>query len=548
MHLEDVQIQCGGHFRMVRFTGSISTDSTGGTSTITLNGTSGTQILNGGVSNTFDNFIINNTGDSVRMNTALNVSGDLTISAGILDLNGYDFSLTGALYNSGILQLQGAETVSIGTMDYDSGTVTYVGDGDAAGDTYTIKDFGANDYYHLVINSTDGTTDAFELGENIDTDGDFTITAGTFNTSDGTDRDMDIAGNVDIDGVFTANSSTITASGDWNSSGGTFNYDTSTVNLTGTGNLTSNGNDFYNLTVASAGQTTTLQSHFRVRNICTLGTGTLTGNYRLALYLPVSTTPLVNMGASVSISELRYIIADNRTYTVTGGTYTLSGASGFNMLSEWNDVTFNLDSDLTVNGIITVTPWAGVTITFNTQNNAVTATGLSLGLTGTLSNVAVNSGSSNIDLGTSGLDTLNDSGSHTLNLGSTTVTCEGNWELVDGSGSISQNAGSSTITFDGTTDQTITTGGNAFNDLTFDNPGSSFIINGLLDVDGVLTITDGNLDLDTNDPDVSTAGNVTIDTSGSVTNGTGTWTFDGITNFTDNSSGGPQNLGNVVVD
>ena len=78
--------------------------------------------------------------------------------------------------------------------------------------------------------------------------------------------------------------------------------------------------------------------------------------------------------------------------------------------------------------------------------------------------------------------------------------------------------------------QTVTTGGQAFYNVTLNNIQATYdriIISGALDINGTLTITDGNLYLTTNNPNVTTAGNVSIASAGAVTKGTGTWTFDG---------------------
>jgi hypothetical protein len=72
-----------------------------------------------------------------------------------------------------------------------------------------------------------------------------------------------------------------------------------------------------------------------------------------------------------------------------------------------------------------------------------------------------------------------------------------------------------------------------------------------LDVNGDLTITDGNLKLDTNDPAVTIAGNVSIAALGTWTkqdNGASTTTFDGTTATTyEDLNATKQNLGLVAI-
>lgn len=132
---------------------------------------------------------------------------------------------------------------------------------------------------------------------------------------------------------------------------------------------------------------------------------------------------------------------------------------------------------------------------------------------------------------------------------SASIIVSGNWA---NSGTFTQNSG--TVTFDGVDQQTITTGGQSFNNVVINNTGDlggtddDITISGNLDIDGSLTLTDGNLELSTNNPNVNVAGNVSISASGYVTKGTGTWTFDGTTATTYNDVNAVgQNIGDVVI-
>ena len=119
------------------------------------------------------------------------------------------------------------------------------------------------------------------------------------------------------------------------------------------------------------------------------------------------------------------------------------------------------------------------------------------------------------------------------------------------SGTFAHNNGGVTLT--GTTDQSVTTGGQSFNHLTLDNTGAGgsddIIVSGALDIDGTLTLTDGDLDISTNDPAVNTAGDVSIGANGSidVSGRSVAWTFDGTSIITDSSGSGPQDLADVVL-
>ncbi|MFC1749707.1 beta strand repeat-containing protein [Pseudomonadota bacterium] len=135
-----------------------------------------------------------------------------------------------------------------------------------------------------------------------------------------------------------------------------------------------------------------------------------------------------------------------------------------------------------------------------------------------------------------------------INLGSANISVAGDIDFT----SATVTPGTSTVTLNSSSaDQTITNAGQSFNNLTLNNTASSgsddIIISGALDVNGILTITDGDLDISTNDPAVNTAGNVSIGASGTidVSSRSANWTFDGTSSLTDSSSG--QDFEDVVI-
>jgi hypothetical protein len=117
-----------------------------------------------------------------RLGAIESIAGNLTIdSDAYFDLRGYDLTVTGTISNEGRFQLQGGETIT-GTLDVDSGEMSFTGDNDAAADTYTITDYSAT-YNNLRLNSADGVTDTFLLGEALDINNQFTTNRGTLDTS-----------------------------------------------------------------------------------------------------------------------------------------------------------------------------------------------------------------------------------------------------------------------------------------------------------------------------------------------------------------------------
>ncbi len=386
-------------------------------------------------------------------------AADLTISNAnaTLSLAGYNLTLeTGSTFsNSGTLKLQGDETVSKAPTNNSGSTVEYT----ATSGTRAIKNWT---YHHLKINGSGGT---FTVGAGETLGGGLTIAAGTFNLNG---YDITISSDVSISGsgsLTCSASEQITVGGNWDSSGGTFNYGNSTIDLTGTGNLTTTGgwsSHFRNLKVAAAGKTTTLQSDVAVADTLTLGNGTLTDGASsfLVILNRNSGTPLSLGNATITVARIVYR-PSNGTVTVTGGNY--GTLDYLELYPSASNATFNLGGDVTVNGAFWLVAQAGQTnVVCNTQNNNITATHLYFGYSSVNGSTTLNLGSSIIDIGTGGVDMASNGGSHTFNLNTSTVTCEGNWQLVDGSGSIDQNWGTSTVAFDNATSTSTLTGSTTF--------------------------------------------------------------------------------------
>ncbi|MDH3326099.1 MAG: hypothetical protein OEM38_05200, partial [Gammaproteobacteria bacterium] len=146
------------------------------------------------------------------------------------------------------------------------------------------------------------------------------------------------------------------------------------------------------------------------------------------------------------------------------------------------------------------------------------------------------------------IDTIGLDINGTLNAAANAINVSGNWDATGGAFT-----STGTVIFDGNSNQTAITNAQAFNNLTLSNTGSNgtadnVIISGVLDVNGILTIADGDLDITTNNPTVNTAGAVSVGAAGSidVSARTANWTFDGTSILTDASSAG-QDFQDVVV-
>ena len=244
-------------------------------------------------------------------------------------------------------------------------------------------------------------------------------------------------------------------------------------------------------------------------NIRGAGDLTITG----AFALDVGTTLYINHAGSTGTLEF-------------GGTGTTSVTGAITVDTSTSDAAGNITIDRSG-------AWAVGSTTFLTATGAGSVT-MTLGADSTFTgNVTLTAG------GGAGVPTLDlGSGSHTL-AGSLTNVSDG--VLI---------AGTSTLTFDGDTNKTLTSSGGSFYNLTLnkDAPSNTLTLQDALDVDGKLTLTSGIL-VFSNSLEHHFAGDFEIQTDGAVTKGTGTTlVFDGTTNLTDNSSGGPQDFGAIKVD
>jgi len=169
---------------------------------------------------------------------------------------------------------------------------------------------------------------------------------------------------INSDGILTCDGegvSKITLSGSWDSSEGTFNIGQSVVTLTGSGDLKTAGNlaggDFYDLSCAADGQTTTIGTAFVfIAHTLTVGddTGKLAESTTSFLVLTGSGDVFVNGangGADLAVSYFAYLpTASGVTQNVTARDY--SNVSAGLCFAAWpgndsNDSTFILKGDIT---------------------------------------------------------------------------------------------------------------------------------------------------------------------------------------------------------
>ena len=362
--------------------GSTSTDSGNNTNwafdgtTVTWDGSSSTNwdtAANwdlGVVPRSTDTVVIVNVTNQPTLASNTTVT-NLTIDSGAtLSLAGKNLTVSNTLTNNGTLQLLGNEnTVSIGTMDTDSGTVTYVGDGDGTAETFTLKDFGTgNDYYNLIINDANATKDIFQTNANLTMAGALNLTGGTLDistnantlTTTGTltvDGGTLTAtnGNIDANGAVVVSSGTLTApttaksftiAGNFTHSGGTFTHSSGTVTLdTAVTSILSGSTTFNNFTCVTAGKQLTF----------TAGTTqTISGALTLT-------------GTSASKVVLRSSAAGN-TYTITdSGTEAVSfvdaqDSIATNSVTAYNSTNSGNNTNWVFNNLSITYPASGKTV------------------------------------------------------------------------------------------------------------------------------------------------------------------------------------------
>jgi hypothetical protein len=213
--------------------------------TVTFDGT-GTQSIGGSQSTTFRNVTVNKSAGTVTvLGNQILTNGDLTISAGTLDLSTYTMNRSSS---GGTLTVSNGATLKIGgTNSFPSNYSTHT-----LGATSTVEYSGtdqrvSNESYGNLTLSGSGTktmsTSAMTIA------GNFTITGTASATAE---ADMTIGGDFTIDAgaTFDAASYTIQVNGNFTSNG-TFDAGTSTLTITGP-NSTMDADTLNNLTVSNS--------------------------------------------------------------------------------------------------------------------------------------------------------------------------------------------------------------------------------------------------------------------------------------------------------
>ena len=452
-----------------------SGDLVAGTSTFVFTGGNATISPITGTFTSPDNFY------SLRFSPVINGPSVYELGTGALEING-DFN---------IVPTAGAPGAS---LTVNMGAAITV----ATGKTLTI-DPGDTDSPTAILDLSPSTTD-FSL-----TTGNLTIAANGTLTANGGSSAINISGNYTNSGTFTAASSTTTFA---DSSG------TKTLSGTMTGSSA-----FNNIIYNGTGDTWNVNAAMTANGNYTMTAGTVVqgANIDITLYGDV----LLSSGTVFTkASGTGKFIMDGDATTETFTDSTSPKQDLGHVQIGLSPGTTNLSSDLSATNMTIPTGDR-----LNTRGYEVTLTGF-------------------FDAqGTAHLDTTDTAtGAHEGD--GTIISVAGAWTF-SGTGTFTLDTDAGTPTknlFNGAADQTITTGGKTFYQVELNNTGAGgsddLIISGALDVNGAFTITDGDLDTNTNDINTNVAHDFTIGTNGSIDAGTGTWTFDptGTKTWTDNSS------------
>ncbi|MCP3681749.1 MAG: DUF11 domain-containing protein [bacterium] len=485
------------------------------------------------VPSTLDTAIIPDVANDPVLSTNASVA-NLTIQTGAnVSLDGKNLTVSTTLSNEGNINLDGNETLTINTWDNDSGTVTYVGNGDGVVDTRTIVDIGTDpEFYNLVINDTNGTKDIFQTNGNFTTANNLNVTSGTLDISTNTNT-MSVNGTMTMDGgTFTAtngnidannvtiSSGTLTApttgknflvSGDFTYNGGTFDTNSGTVTLDGTGQALNGNATFYNLTktVAAADTLTfsntanqTITNHLVLRGAA---------NQLLSLRSDADGTPAEISLQTDGTQDIAYV--DVKDSNASGGV-TLVGRTSTNSNGNTN-WSFNT---------ATIT-WDGTTST-----DWDVATNWDLGIVPTSIDIAVIAAAGNQPVLSTNVEVTN----LTLNAGTTvnlngkdltvssTLSNEGNINMF-GSETVSistVDSDSGTFTYTGDGDVNAETfivqeiGATDYYNLVINDTNGTkdtFRTNSNITAAGAVNVTLSTLDISTNGNTLTAAGALTVD-------------------------------------
>jgi len=296
---------------------------------------------------------------------------------------------------------------------------------------------------------------------------------------------------------------------------------------------------YYNLTAGGGSGTKTLGGAVTVLNNFTIDTDvtiamdthdlTVTDDTDIDGTLDVAGNTLTLDGTSdidgtITISTGN--VDANDSFDATGGMITFTGAGDLTLFSTVTDLgTLSGTGTVTYDGTAQ-TVFSDAYYNLTAGNSSGTKT---LGGTVTVANDLVINAGVTID--------VSSSDDYSISVGG----------ALENNGTFSAREG--TVIFNGSDNQIFTPGSSSYYNITLNNAGDDKLLTiaGDLEIDHDLTLTDGTLDLDTNDPAISIAGDLAIADGAVWTKGSGTATFDGATQSLSDANTTPNDLGGALI-
>jgi hypothetical protein len=424
---------------------------TAGTATVTFNGASA-QSIGGSFATTFNNLTVTDSGYVVTLNVNAAIAGNLTVSAGTLDLAGFTAN---RVTTGGILTVANNATLKIGgtntyPTNYTTNTLVVASTIEYSGTNQTVAN---QSYGNLKLSSASGAAVKTFPGTALTVVGNLSSVLGA-----GTSLSFTAAANITVNGNVSIGASTTfngssylhNIGGNWVNSG-TFNGNTSTVTFSGAGTTISGSGsqNFNNLTVAAALVSFSTGSITLTGNLATTGGGSFSQASGGNLLMTGTTKTISGSGISLDNLTVSGSVSTATPLTLTGnlsvsgsfgstGTVTMSGASktitgagsiSFTTLSLTGSITtnasFSISSGLVVNGSFSASAGTATFTGTSTLSGApnlynITINGTSLQLSansilGIANVMTITSGTLNVTSSTPNTVNFNGTGAQNIN-------------------------------------------------------------------------------------------------------------------------------------
>jgi len=419
---------------------------TAGTNTVTFNGATA-QVIGGTFATAFNNLTIANTASTVTLNANTGIAGNLSVSTGTFDLASFTANRA---TSGGTLTVSNNTTLRIGgtntfPTNYTTNTLVVASTVEYSGTNQTVANLS---YGNLKVSSSSGAAVKTLPGTALTVLGNLSSVLGTGTSVSFTAASaLTVNGNVSLGASTTFNGGSFSHSigGNWANSG-TFNGDTGTVTLTGSGAAVSGSGtqNFHNLTVAAATVTFSNGSITVTGSLATTGSGSfsqasggtffMTGSgttisglgislVNLNVSGSVGTATSFNLAGNLSVSGSLNTSSGTITMSGTGKTISGAGTKGFAVLSVTGSITtdanFSVSSGLTVSGSLSAS--AGAVTFTGTSTLSGTANLFNTTINGTSLQLSANSilGIANVMTITAGTLNVTSSAPNTVNFNGT---------------------------------------------------------------------------------------------------------------------------------